>query len=316
MPDAADDLVISRTAGPNDLFAITSVRKSLSGSGSLSRSGRSWLAYLGALAIDGFYRIEATISELAHAQWLAVGDTKSVRTAFRALAELEQHGIIRRDTFRIGENRLKTIIELRREKFIFWTQRPERNVIQTTTVSDNSTPLPERQNLESTNHSKTLHDPNSERLSFNSNISKKSAKTDKEGQDRENWVHPMLYTIGVVLRGADHPRLKALYCKAKAIVLGKIPDPGIRLSHWTPDRWWTMTHDEREFVARCELIPLLEQNNTPIATDCEPAAPEPVELPTPEKHSRQIDSDLDKTELSELESLNEQLYWQKINNTA
>lgn len=245
----------SRTANRNDLFSINHVHMSLKGCESLSFLGRAWLAYIVALVRTGYTEIKAPMWAIQKAQWLAVGYSNSKSSAYRGLAELENAGFISRPSFRVGSDNKISVIHFSLDRFVYWTKVVNNNVIPLPTKSHKGAHVSSCEGYDCTSNPPKLDSFVPVSLSLDSSKSKKRARKNGTGRYETN---PVLWSIGHVLREDKEPRIKRIYVTARAIFDGKIKSDAIDLAVWTPARWWSMTHDEREYIARVELIPALK----------------------------------------------------------
>ena len=254
----------NRIATKQDLFAIQYLNLTGSGFSTLSRVSRSWLSFYLALVKQGFFRITAPMGAICDAHRNAGGTTGSIRSAYRAHAELEGLGYITRQTMHLGDNSKRSDIRINRERFDFLVSR-----------SDTVPHVPEWQVSSPTSTPDLLH-PNypvvsrSNRLlksNFNANTgrTKDEEPLDERSKKCANWINPLLYTIGVVLRSERVDGADLIQQRARASLVA-----GGLLGGWTPAKWWEMTHAEREHVCRSQLIPLLVSadpscfNNQPV----------------------------------------------------
>lgn len=248
-----------KIARKSDLFKITHCRTSLKGCEGLSRLGRFWLAYYVELVLRDYEEIQAPMGAICHAQWLAVGHTASLSSAYRAHNELEKHGFIKRVQCRLGKDSKLSIIEIIHERFKFWINCYSKNSPNSKSgeVSDKTLHMSKCETYEFTSNPSKLQTSNPDSLSLNCNKSKKHAKNEKPKTKFDSWTNPVLYTIGVVLRADRDRDGRRLYSLARSILVGK--NQCLDLREWTPDRWWTMTHSEREYCARTLILPQLKQ---------------------------------------------------------
>jgi len=237
-----------KTAQKKDLFRITYLNLGFAGYQALPKGARSWLAYFVALVKLGYFRIEAPLGALADAHTKAGGNNRSTRSAFRALAELEKLGYISRRAPRLGSNYAQSVININLERFQFFlSEACNKKCV-------NITHMPNCQPSYTPN---TSCDPVA---SFTNSALRSTLKAKPETENRKpktrtadnrrNWINPIIYTLGVVLRADNAPDRDQVIDMARRIVA----DSGG--GHWkhTIDSWWRMSHAEREHAARNEIL--------------------------------------------------------------
>lgn len=241
----------------NDLFRIERCELALKGCESLTFLGKSWLAYFIGLVRLNYNQIKASIGALNHAQRIAVGYSNSRSSAFRALKELEREGFIRRHKLRVGRDCRGVVIDLHHERFTYWTQQRNFNVLPLRTKSQVSPCVSTRHPDDVTNNSSMLGTTDPEALVSNSSGSNKHTNNKTPETKLDLWVDPRLYTVGLLLKKSPRPDAKLVYKRARAALADQISCPGLELDHWTPERWYSMTHNEREYHALHTLLPAI-----------------------------------------------------------
>jgi len=237
-----------KTAKKKDLFRITYLNLGFAGYQALPKGARSWLAYFVALVKLGYGRIEAPLGALVDAHIKSGGNNRSTRSAFRALAELEKLGYISRRAPRLGSNYAQSVININFDRFQFFLSEA---------CNKKCVNIPHVPNCQP---SCTLNIPSDPvTILFNSALKSTLNATPKTenrkpetgtADNRKNWINPIIYTLGVVLRADNAPDRDQVLDMARRIVA----DSGG--GHWkhTVDSWWRMCHAEREHAARNEIL--------------------------------------------------------------
>ena len=228
---------------------------------------------------------------------IATGVYISRSTFNRVLNELEKEGDIRRQKFRLGRDRLKTIIHFLTPLFVAAeSKKPVFVFKDSPTCAHTDTPGSKRPDLKGTITGKSVltlkNSFNKEPRARADDIVKapKAEKTKQKG-DFAHWRHPILFTILCVYVGfrkamSEGPRSlspdqKYAYDRASY----EIENPndqtsGIEWSKWNNDRTgkdWQQKHKNlREYIARTQIIPYLEDQTTLEPTGKAPE-PEPVQ---------------------------------------
>lgn len=254
--DVSREIRQSRIADMRDLYRIKSVQKSLAGSGNLSRLGREWLSFIVALVRCNYTGVYVSIGALSHAQWLAVGGAHSKRSTFRALSELENAGFLKREKFRIGNDKFKTKIHFDIDRFKFWMMDENKPKLIYHTPEHKDSQVPSWQEDAFTSNTDKLHSTKNKGMVSNKHKSKNNANKKKKHRD-----DPRVYTIRHVLyedKARDWP---AIIAKAELAV--KESALGVDL-----EKWISMTFDERENFARSEIIPALRSKKSNDSKNC------------------------------------------------
>lgn len=231
-------------ARKNDLFSIEYCYTSRIGTGNMSALGRSYLMFFLALIKSGFCRVEAPIAALCDAQFRAFGYTKSTRSAYRALAELERGGFIKRRKFRIKENSKISIIDINRENFEYFLKNKS-------FLSHKDTHVTNRQTYELTNNPTKLQ---TSKPVKNISISNYNCKNNTKKQKKRQKVNPVLYTVGCVVRADGLPW--SYYFRLRDIIEKRVNPGGLEFARYD-NIWPSMSFAERESCARREIIPSL-----------------------------------------------------------
>ena len=237
MPSVAVQQLPSRVAHRNDLFQVDFLIISAPVFQTLPKVARSWLAFYVALVKLGFCRVVAPMAAINDAHRQAGANNSSLRSAWRAHAELERLGFITRKTLHLGENSIQSDIEIVAEKFKFFI------------LCDKNLHVPKSHPSYSSSNSDQAIKSN---LESKIQSGDREPKREQEPEKKRAWINPVIYTLGVVLRGEKKGLREATMAKAAlALCVGGM------LSDWTPARWWAMGHEEREYCARAILLPAL-----------------------------------------------------------
>jgi hypothetical protein len=216
----------------------------LIGATRLSPLARRWLSFFVCSAKFGFSGIATSIAVLTANEFRVNHQTNSERTTYRALAELEQKGFIRRRTCRLGPDKFQTTIQFIPEAFAFYLQKKTSNVSPIRTETHIDLPLPSRQGDKFTRNNNIL----TPTIISNQHKSKKYAK-----KIASYLTHPVLYTILLLVSGRA-----ARLCKTRfdrEIETGDFVS-GCDWTYWA-ERWTSCPIPWREETAKRELIPAL-----------------------------------------------------------
>lgn len=240
----------SRTmANVSDLEAlIGSISFNLSGTGNLSSRAKRTYYWFAELAARGFVSVRAPMGAHAHLQWLSFGQTKSISTFRRSVAELERAGYINRRNCRRGD---VATIDIDLDKFKFYIQQNRRfkplpcGTFEHHSVHQSSCPPDEFTSNYVVSKKHRSH------VVTTSLLSKKSAKKTKTGF--ADWIHPIVFSIGVVCYSLGRRERERLQQAALSAIADKM-EP---FDYWTAERWQAMSIPVRENTAR-ELLPELK----------------------------------------------------------
>lgn len=215
------------------------------------RRETDWLAFLGLLVRDGFDGIKAAQGAISDAQWRCQHGTRSSATTYRALAELERLGYIRRRRLRLGSACLGIWLEFtdKLRGLLSYTRHTppvesahidsHLSICETDDLTIPSVPPPHPSGF----------------------ISK--ATRARRKQTAERW-EPIAYTARCAAKNAtERARITWLVL---AGLRGELPACGISWEHWR-GRWPAMTPAERDHVFAVELRPHLDQVGELLAVD-------------------------------------------------
>jgi hypothetical protein len=213
----------------------------------LTALSRRWLRFFVAVAKYGFSGISTSISLLTIAEFRVNKETKSERTTYRALAELETKGFIRRRQCRLGPDRFQTTIDFVPEAFSFYLQKVTKNVSPMPTPTHISAPLPRWQGDKLTSNSHVL----------TPNLISNKLKSNKYAKKTAEYLNPILYTLLCVLTGAA---LKIATARFKRELETGENVSGCDWGYWR-ERWTSLPITHREETARREFVPALLSAN-------------------------------------------------------
>jgi len=289
---------------------IGTTQTELKGTGKLmSRSKRSY-HWFAELASKGFKTVEAPLGAHAHLQYLAFGESRSVRTLQRAFKELADEGYIHIRKCRRGSI---SIIDINVERFQFYIQR-RKQFIEPPVGTFTHTPLhtPNCRTDEFTNYSHKI-------VSSTSNKSKPYANKIKK--QYKDWLPAIVFTFGVITKHLGRAK-QAYWMDMVQTALAEQIEP---FAYWTDDRWKESPLPVRESRAK-ELLPELtrfamrrssprpQRQESPPPRREESPPPRRKESPPPRRTDRPpaeqipIETNLSKEELTAL-------YWAKRNAT-
>lgn len=236
------------TANVTDIESIVgSIRPNLSGTSSLSARAKRSYFWFAEMAARGFVSVRAPMGAHAHLQYLAFGQTKSVSTFRRSVSELEQHGYVRRRKCVRGD---VAVIDLDVDRFKFYIQR-NRRFKPTPCGTFTHTYVPQS-NCPPDDLTKSYSFNNQQR-SIDVTTSMKSKKNAKKKKGYGDWIHPLVFTIGIICYDMGKKQRE----KLQQAALRAISDGIEPFSYWTAERWQTMSVPVREKTAR-NLLPELE----------------------------------------------------------
>ena len=209
----------------------------------LTALSRRWLRFFIAVAKYGYSGISTSIALLTVAEFRVNKETKSERTTYRALAELEQKGFIRRRQCRLGPDRFQTTIVFVPESFAFYLQKVTKNISPLPTPAHINTPLPRWQGDKLTSNSRVL----------TPNLISNKLKSNKYAKKSVEYLNPILYTLFCVLTGAA---IKIAIPRARRELETGENVSGCDWAYWR-ERWTSLPVNHREETARREFVPLL-----------------------------------------------------------
>lgn len=244
---------IRTIANVRDLEAMLGqIQVELRGTGNLTSRAKRSYRWFAELASRGFTSVRAPLGAHAHLQWLAFGETKSISTIQRSFVELESQGLIRRLKCRRGDI---STIEIEVSRFNFYIQRHRQ--FKDPPCGTYSYPSVHRSNCDADEITGDISVSNSQRshVVTTSLLSKKNAK--KEKRTFADWIHPLVFTLGVVCYNLGQAERERLQRAAVSAIADKEPP----FDYWTPERWQAMAIPVREKTAR-ELLPALRELHT------------------------------------------------------
>ncbi|MDD3380012.1 MAG: hypothetical protein PHD68_02190 [Rugosibacter sp.] len=253
MPQTVKNLNFDRIARSNDLYRIESTNTLLPGTTNLSKRARRYLFFLISLVRAGYCQISAPSAVLADAIYRAQGQTASIRTLRYALAELETAGYLVRRTCRLGKDRSTSIIDIRVERFVFWTKIKTAKVSPITPTQSYLSAY--RQEMQPEELSKDHCRVNSLK---HTDIDNKEPRAGARSKSSAKFVyHPIIYTLMcVITNSAEKTRMIGL---AKREIEGAPNETGIDWAYWA--RLWPSLDVEpggrREMTARKHIVPVL-----------------------------------------------------------
>jgi len=241
-----------RLATKNDLDIVSWVVVSNSYA-DLSALAVRYLALIHSFIQLGFSGIQSPIGAITDLHRRVFGVRSSERSTYRALAELETHGFLRRQTFRIGPQSTSTVIHFLSHSYLHLPKR------QTFPTSDDRISYPNRSSVSDTKSlspiglqversdrgtKKTPATCNTPRLAPNTEPGARHKRSvDRSGERFATWEDPICYSIRRVAPGASlaaHRDLVRSRSKSRFTV--------IDWAYWSP-RWQTLPIAEREQLA-------------------------------------------------------------------
>lgn len=221
----------------------------------LKRSGKNLLQFFVTVARLGYKGIDAPIGAVTDALWRSLGQTQSERTVYRALSDLEENHFIFRKTFRVGENRLKTLIRFNMDSFRFLLEKKQ------PTKEHINTQLTKSQSSDRMNITVRVNSCN------NTDLNKKPRARARAGstQKTKHRYHPIVLTLRIVTK-ALCDRKKMTWKKRRVVLnVAELELAGSDLYEsksgidWLEysARWDNMSNSERDGVARSDILPVL-----------------------------------------------------------
>jgi hypothetical protein len=215
----------------------------------LSNKSRAALALMISLVRLGYSGISAPITGIENTL-CRVGYKMSRRSLFRALSELETLGFMTRHKYRVGHDKFATIVDFNLPRFDFWLKKPTKSHI--------SPQVPICREYPRTK----IYTP-----VITSNLPNESKQP--RTRARVNKIHPVLYTLSVVLT--------AMKARDRGIVLSRaryeieaeragIDAAGHSGALWYRPSWRDMPYSVRESICRREILPLLRNRETMTAS--------------------------------------------------
>lgn len=268
-------------------------------------------------------RLMVSLSRMGHTGITACADSiiraisrggyrMSERTFYRALNELQTNGFFARSKYRVGADKFGTNIIFVESRFEFWKRKKE--VIHEPTVDHFHPCLP---NWQEDTGTKIDH-----RVTPNSSVKVQIKPRTRAGKFK-NWIHPVLYSLMVILQRQKVKDRALLISRAKFEIEAErkgIEVCGHSGAEWDRPHWQEMPHTHREKIIRDEILPLLRNTDTLQSNNiaevvmslvaenqavtnyqeyCPPPAPMPIP-PAPRAASPMV---LTPEEMKELESL-------------
>ena len=223
----------------------------------LSNKASAVLALCVALVRLEYCGISAFVAEIVKAVDRC-GYHMSERTFYRACAELEALGFFVRLKYRVGADKFSTIIVFEQKRFEFF--KLKNNVPKIPTSSHISPCLPNWREEDLTNITSRVNSSNS------------SAKVNNKPRARasrfRNWIHPVLYSIMVVLKREKDRDRSFLISRARFEIdceRQNIEIPGHSGVEWNRPSWQEMPHRQREQIIDSEILPALRDKSGLIA---------------------------------------------------
>lgn len=185
------------------------------------------------------------------------GYSMSERTFFRGLAELQTHGFFTRKKFRLKHDHFQTVIEFIPDKFTFLSkchtiQKKDLDVCEKAHMSHISSSLTKRQEYPLTSTDNRVNTPNLD--------PEEQTKPRARAGRFKNWVHPVLYSLMVVLQKSKIRDRAYLVSKARSEIeaerLGVTMAGGSGIE-WNRPHWQEMPYTHREMIIRDEIVPAL-----------------------------------------------------------
>ena len=226
----------------------------------LSPRATRYFWWLVAMAKTGRWIVSGYCAAIAAAVYRVQGQTRSVRTLRAALRELEAGGWIS-----VRPGRRGIAITLNRDRFSWWCQASFGNV---TPIPTSPTKTDTRQLLPPSDRTNI---PTSD-FSVLTKISNKPLDKSKKRANYTNWIHPILFTIRCLLRGA--PDRFGLEVLAKTEIAGETSCTDVPWPRYAAE-WQRMPIVEREGIARSWFLPALRA-----VTGSSPSSPAPRPAPS------------------------------------
>lgn len=222
----------------------------------LSNKSRSLLSLMISLVKLGYTGISAPIDAL-ETTLSRVGYSISRRSIFRGLSELESHGYFHRKKYRVGNDKFGTELVFIPDRFEFWKKSTSKP-ITSVSIPTNTHSYPQVPNWQEDSRTK-IH------TGVNSSYINKNCYKKPRGRAGVNKIHPVLYTLSVVLtkskakdRGIVLSRAR---CEIEAEKAG-FEAAGHSGAHWDRPSWSSMPNDVKESICRAEILPLLRNLDT------------------------------------------------------
>lgn len=221
---------------------------------SLSKLGKRWFAFFKGLVALSYDAIAAPLGCICDAEHRAAGQTRSERTAYRALRELEIGGYIKRPRRPSGETRIAFLPAL----YVSYISAPLPNC-QALLIPDQVGSDPDRKPI----NPRSQIGP-SEAITGSANGSRAAlaglAPRQVTPHAPLHRAPPPLYSLRrVCMAAADRPAVLALAASEYAARRSAArPLSGIDWQHET-ERWNLMSIPEREHIAAGELLPALRR---------------------------------------------------------
>lgn len=248
--EPAHQLKVESYVTEREIDRVTHTWGNLEGLQTVPKCVRTWIPFCTAWIKLGYRGFWLSFEALVGAQYRAnPRANKSVRSGYNAMKWLEEAGYIRRQKFRIGENRFKTKITFRRSRFAFFLKKGKG-------VSYNA---PQVQNMHYYKKSNNNRTSESVKGVFKSNNCNNNAK-----QEREK-THPVLYSCKYVLINDRDKTGFAILNRIKQEIAGKMPEsvPWASLEA----KWHGMLHEEREYESRNVILPAVRHAMTHTRVD-------------------------------------------------
>ena len=223
----------------------------LAGTGNLTPRARQALCLCVAAIRKGYTGISACMDAISRTIYRLCGQARSVRSAFRAFAELEKAGFIIRQKFRIGPDHFVSKIRFNLAKFAYWTCGK---------VSHISSSLPDCQQYEVTSEGVLVNSRN-----LSPNVEHKPARVSEryvgggkpqkeQGGKTRVREHPIVFTLRCIVRGSNR---RYIIARAEVELTSRaMRTSGADLDKWEP-AWTGLSIPEREIIAREQLVPYL-----------------------------------------------------------
>lgn len=252
----AIEISYKNLAVAQDLEQISFSTLQLAGTGSLKPLGRRWLAFCVVLARLGYEGIHAPMWAIANAQYRAQGQTKSESTAYRGLGQLEAAGYLRRQKYRVGNDRFAVKIYFKLDKFKYWLR--EKAHIQSVTCDYIASQLSKCEEVEVTNQGSRVNSQDSSVINKQPARAKDTIKSGfKKPSGKMGREDPLFYTLKLVTRGMGKTRRRMILARAYLeIGAPKLRASGADWAKWLP-QWLQLGIEERESIALEQIIPYL-----------------------------------------------------------
>lgn len=256
------DISHKNLAVSQDLEKIGFSTLQLAGTGSLSPLARRWLSFCVVIARLGYEGIHAPMWAVVKSQYQAQGQTKSESTAYRGLKALEVAGYIRRQKYRVSDDRFAVKIYFQLDKFKYWLR--EKTHIQSVTCDYIAAQLSKCEEVEVTNQGSRVNSQDSSVINKEparaTIYNKEQGKNPMRAKERETAI---FYTLKLVTRGMGKSRRRLILARA-FLELGapKLRASGVDWEKWAPS-WLELGIEERESIALEQIIPYLE-NMAPV----------------------------------------------------